>query len=494
MMTHHLPKLRKEESLSAELKPNRYLTQKFSYKASRGRSSRRRGVAAILVAFGLIGILGAAALSFDLSYLYNRKAEAQKAADAAALAGAVGGVGKAERLAALNGYDINNPDPNKRARVWAGPDPENNSFFKVTVNRPERVYFASIFTGPYRNVGATASAEFLSAANVPLQNYGVEDGPISISVFGRYALHEWGDPFSVMYLTDGSTNPEYTGKGYDFNITPTDGIEAYKTRYNTDTLTVEIFDPGTGNVGGLPSSQAGVAIDELQYGHNPDGTGRSTQSQTNTKYSLYYDNGTPSDTSDDLLIDSKTYGNTGPDMAWDPAFTVQLDSRFNRPNGQFRVNVTTLDGTSENGFNLRAGPPHGTMSSEQWKTQFGNAAGMSARGAIPINFNSSGDVQIDLGVVPPLSRGGEVTIEKFDLDVGSESVSYFDAGANVTRQGTLIAGGGSERNDRWAPVDRFTLPAGYTGGKWTANYRAGLGDTSVWRMRYTGNGVLQLVR
>ena len=77
------------------------------------KNKRRSGFAAVLVAFAWLALCGVAALAFDLSNLYSQKAEAQKAADAAALAVAYGegtGAGNgrtdAEIYARKNGYDV----------------------------------------------------------------------------------------------------------------------------------------------------------------------------------------------------------------------------------------------------------------------------------------------------------------------------------------------------------------------------------------------------
>src|SRR6266446_8748773 len=50
--------------------------------------SRERGVTMALVALAMVGIIAMAALSIDVGTLYQASAEAQRSADAAALAGA----------------------------------------------------------------------------------------------------------------------------------------------------------------------------------------------------------------------------------------------------------------------------------------------------------------------------------------------------------------------------------------------------------------------
>lgn len=109
---------------------------------------RRSGFAVILVAGAWLALCGIAALSFDLSRLYARKAEAQKAADAAALAGSYGegtspgeGWRTARQYAAGNGYDV-------AAGATINAAPDSKGLYRVTLKRPEPVYFARLSIGP----------------------------------------------------------------------------------------------------------------------------------------------------------------------------------------------------------------------------------------------------------------------------------------------------------------------------------------------------------
>ncbi len=69
--------------------------------------SRERGVTIALVAVAMVSIIGMAALSIDIGTLYQAKAEAQRAADAAALAAA--------RVISISGIT---GDPNNTAGGW----------------------------------------------------------------------------------------------------------------------------------------------------------------------------------------------------------------------------------------------------------------------------------------------------------------------------------------------------------------------------------------
>ena len=470
------------------------------------RGGRRSGYAAMLVAGSWLALCGVAALSFDMSNLYARKAEAQKAADAAALAGAYGestsgnGLAMARQYARSNGYDI-------AAGATVNGRLEGSSLYRVTLNRPETVYFARLFFGPRARVGATAAAEFLQKADVPVQNYGKSDGPISFSVFGPNAYKYNGDPYSVKYVTSSATptnilpgsrinNPDYKPGGYDFNVNPTGGISKFVTD-NTDPQTgqanmvIELFDPGTENRGGADARQ-GLRVDEIRSGW----FGPTT---TTTRYTLSFDNGTPGDTRDDI-VQTRDYGNdlaNGSDMAWMKSFKVDLaDSRYNKPGGRFNFNVTAINGSSENGFNLRAGPDYtGKLTDAQWAAQYGTSVGMSGKGSLPLNFNNAGQVTIDLGSVPPLPKGGQLKVRKFDVDVTPPGakfnrVDYFENGKFKFTGSTVVGG---QANGRWQ-TDEFKLPNGYAGGAWTATYYAGTNDTSVWEMTYPGPSNIRLVR
>jgi hypothetical protein len=95
---------------------------------------------------------------------------------------------------------------------------------------------------------------------------------------------------------------------------------------------------------------------------------------------------------------------------------------------------------------------------------------------------------VQLGYVPATAT--QITVDKFDTDVGSKSVIYTD--------GTYSYTGVLTKNDEFLP-DVLQLPANYPGGNWTARYTAGAQDTSSWSMRYTGPslnrpGLVRLVK
>lgn len=467
--------------------------QRFSRSPARKGTSRRRGVVAVYVALCMLVIMGAAAISFDLSFLYNRKSEAQKAADASALAGAVGGQNAARQYAADNGYDIT-----KGATVIAGPDATTPGLYRVTLSRPEPLYFAKYFlktnANGTTNVGATAAAITVAGFDIPMQNYGIGAGAVNLAVFGRDAFRYNGDRYSSAFIEgpNGSkiANPEFNPNGYDFGVTLPADKAKYRTDFGSNFFRVQLFDPGTSNAGGGNTPSAGKAIDEIRNGWG--GT-----IQTQTTYTLSYQNAR----GEDVVIASKQYGadDATTDMKWDNPFEIDLtDSRYSQLTN-LKLNVKTTAGTSENGFQLRAGPPTDpAITDAEWVSKYGNVSQITAKGSIPINFNTNTTLTLNLGHVPPLADGGNVAISKFDLDVGSSSLTYTDK----RDDGTIVNYDGRDKdhpagtlspNDTYT-TDKYLLPKNYPGGTWTATYVAGLGDTSVWTMTYPGPGDLRLVR
>src|SRR5688500_17023187 len=93
-------------------------------------------------------------------------------------------------------------------------------------------------------------------------------------------------------------------------------------------------------------------------------------------------------------------------------------NRTSYPSGQFRLNVVTISGSSENGFNLRAGP----RTDVEFKPD--NGTSVTATGYVPMNFNGGGNTTITLGTVPQAAAGKPLTIKKFDTDIQSQRVDY----------------------------------------------------------------------
>lgn len=496
------------------------------WRSKRHNRARRKGQTLALVALMIVPVLlPMAAYVVDMSYLYKRKADAQKAADAAALAGAYmlekgrfqtppgastaacGGNTdtyadcKALAIAKSNGFDVNNV---KVAMTGTTPWQGNDDWYHVVITSQEPVIFAGIVGFPTGKVAATATAYFAKPVTIPIdpQYYGVNTGPVTYSLFGPDSQHDNGDPFSPKLLMDGSPNPQYNPNGYNFKVKVPSN---YATINGTSQVQVEIYDPDCYNPNGQSNAGANT-VDELR---TPTGTSPGTLANaTTTQYTLIWDkDGNPDnpDANDHVQIAQQSYGAVGDtDLQWvtPPSFTFDA-SQYTV--GSVRVNAASSAGSSENGFNLRAGPPHDTtalannlgatsvMTEAAWHDQLSGAPGttgqgkngtnVAALGDLPMNFNVTGTADIILGYVPPSAANGQFSVTKFDTDVGAVSVYYTcDSLPGQTFPGVLAG------DDQFV-TDTITLPANYSGGNWHAFYNAGSNDTSNWSLSYGhGNG------
>ena len=473
-------------------------TRTGSLRFSARGARRRSGIAFIYFGLALVAILGIAAYSVDMGYLYTRRAQTQRAADAAALGGAWqlsrGRAKSTADVAAVyyasqNGYNNNATSTDVTMQY---PVPGKNNWYRVTVARTEPLFFGRIFRMNSARVAASAAAVFTVLAEIPIpvSQYGKDIGPKNpwnYTIFGPYGWHSNGDNISTMYNNDRTINPLYkapnansSSGGYNFKL---------RTPLNMRFVQVELFDPDSYNSGGQTNASA-TAVDEIR-----DGQPGRKHDYTDTQYSIYWDNNTPNDPTDDVLVQGyspsysrvpaqTTYGNDpATDMKWITPPGGVID-RNDYPTGNFRINVTSVDGSSENGFNLRAGP---YRSDPKEAFDSNNGTSIAADGNLPLNFNVDGTADIGLGFIPSsavTNGAGFLTVNKFDTDVGAKSLYYTcDAYPGVKFPGVL-----NTTNDAIS-TDNITLPADYKGGNWTAVYTAGSNDTSVWSVSYSGSNL-----
>ena len=529
-------------NLSRGQSPQRFQTRRLP-----ARYARRRGVAFVYTALGLAVALMVAAIVIDVGLLYQRKASMQRAADSAALAGAYslanfgspyqayvaagkmaerpenGGFTKVNSLpGSFTSSYVANVGNSKFIVTYPATDEQgiqHNNWFKVTLSKPEPSLFGGMWPLNRKEYGVTASAIALYETLAPLEikgtgTYGVAPGPVNLSVFGPEGRYSYGDPYSTKRLNDGSTNVRYNPNGYDFRVNIPTTIK--------DAL-VEIFDPDCYNANGSANASAD-AIDELRTPQTA--TKNSTEGKpvdaTTTEYTLYYDNGT-ADTRDDVRIGNPISWGGDPNSARDKATDMQWAEafKFNRDDygdGNFRLNIRSTAGSSENGFDLRAGPERKeitTYTTERYISGYyypqyfgtrypyyserqvptttpapfwdpNNGTSIQAEGHLPINFNINGVTKMALGKVPPEAGGGELIITKFDTDINSQNITYTcDKLPGKSWPGTLTT-------DGTFTTDTIKIPDSYRqlaeAGTWYAEYVAGNQDTSVWDMSYTGNG------
>ena len=468
----------------------------------------------VYTALGLAVALMMAAIVIDNGILYQRKAAMQVAADSAALSGAytLANFGTSYQAYLSAGNMAARPENGGYTTIKALPGNSNsnyvadvgnakftvtypsadeagaqhNNWFKVTLSRPEPSLFSGMWPLNRQELGLSASATALYETLAPLEikgkgTYGVAPGPVNLSVFGPNGKYSFGDCYSTKWLDDGKTrNADYNPNGYDFIVNVPEKIK------NAE---VEIFDPDCYNGNGVADASAS-AIDEFR---TQTGQGHDTVADaTTTQYSLYWDKGT-NDPGDDVLIGTKSWGfDSTTDMKWIDAF------RFDRSQykvGGFRLNVRSTSGSSENGFDLRAGPTRDATTTTNGNKIIpvaappfdpNNGTSIQAEGHLPINFNIGGSVKITLGTVPPQAGGSDLIIRKFDTDVDSKSIIYTcDKLPGMSWPGKLSTNGTFAKDTLHIPDSYRNLA---DGGTWYAQYVAGNQDTSVWDMSYTGNG------
>jgi hypothetical protein len=436
-----------------------------------------RGAVVVWVSVLLIAILGVSAIVIDVGRIDALRAQMQRACDAAALAGAKQlpyedmARAKALDLAAANGFT--DGEEGVDVTCVRNPDGNHSGWYQVQISKPINYFFAPVlgyFNGVLSMHGTASYISMLPLSiSSSLGTYGT-NGIMNLSVFGPYGYYTYGDAYSTKWLDNGNINPNYTDHGYDFAVKIPDD---YVARNGTSMVKFEIFDPGCWNVGDAQDAGSGK-VDEIRTAP-PSPHQQPSSKYTTTRYQLFAPSSTPNDFSDDILIAEFSMGKDGTatDVKWlcQSGWTVDL---VTYGTGDYRINVKSTNGSSENGFNLRAGPPR----ADGVPFNPYNGTEITATGRLPINFNVSGTVDIDLGFIPPEAAGYDVYINKFDTDVGSQSVTYYDDYGH-SWPGTL-AGNGTYK------LDKITIPDNFPGGRIHAQYVAGAQDTSSWEMYFDG--------
>lgn len=439
---------------------------------------RKSGTVVIYLALFMVAFLIVCALVTDIGFLYYRRAQAQKAADLAALAGAsrLPYLDEASALAleyaARNGYQHGTNGVIVETQV--NPDGNHPNWFLVRVSRPEPFFFAAILGLSGRRISATAIAEYL--AKQPINIWGVGTygtvGTQALEISGPYARYTAGDPYSTKYLDNGSPNPTYDPNGYNYHLyVPPD----YQSRNGTSIVWLELYDATSGTY-----SRRGWT-DEVYSFHG-------VSAQATTVFTIYAPDNTPNDYSDDVVIATVTIGPNDPTykLKWvvPPGFAINTAVYGT---GKYRINVKTTAGSGGNAYHMRAGPPR----SGNQPFNPDNGTVITGTGNLQMFFQQNGTVTWNLCYIPREAAGMKIHIRKFDTDIGARSITYRDSTGMINWTGQLST------NGTWRE-DVFTVPANYPGGTLQAIYTAGRTDTSVWEVWYEGviegePGMLRLV-
>ena len=282
------------------------------------RRARPRGQVLVIFAGAIIALIGIVAIVVDVSWYWANSLRVQRAADAAALAGAVylpGNTTNAYSFARIeatkNGYTAGGGTIVTPLQDTAngGTDPRQ---LDVTVSAPVGTFFMRIFG--INTITATRTAKAIYVQPVPMGSpenyYGVyclttpsdsncdptTDVPnasglgtlASKGFWGAFqttgdphnegdAFTPYNDPLHPGSNTYGGTNPDYDPAGYNYAVVvPSNGGSVY------------IFDPTFCPVGG------GLGTGD-HYNHNP-------YYSVSSYYNLYDTNNTAFTTADDTLV------------------------------------------------------------------------------------------------------------------------------------------------------------------------------------------------
>ncbi len=462
-------------------------------------------------------IFGVCGLVIDMGQLHAKRAQVQRAGDAAALAGAQqSGIDNTHaqqdglKYADINGFSAKRGDEvtvTANYESAAAENAANINTVRVQIKHTEPVYFApvaeTLLTFLGWDSGAAQFSRVIGTKSVarkfvylPMKtggNYGIASGSQAIVnniINGPYSAYDDADPYSGKYLLDGSPNPRYSQFGgyqnFTFHVT-----EAAKKASSDGKIYLQIYSPGPGDSG----YDSGIR----QTPVFPTGTTPPPWALTTTKYEILKDG---------KVIASATYDANSPStLSWITPDGFALDIGTYGI-GDYQVRVSTSDGNTGNAYALRAGPAQGVgMDDATWNDQFGDKLGaapdnvlvpMNADGRMTIGFQTNGTATLTLGHLGPQWAGKTVQVAHYDLDIGATNLVYtVDTLPDTTFPGTLpqnsIQGNAPQRpgNGIWA-TDTITLPADFQGGNLSAKYTAGVSDLgkdgSAWELFGAGDG------
>ncbi len=485
------------------------------------RHGRHRGVSLWLFVATLPIICGACGLVIDVGQLHARRAQAQRAADAAALAGAEVSdttesrvQGAAVQYVNLNGFSAASGDQISVETNYNSNTLDNaatTNTVKVGIAHQETVFFAPICETLLSAMGwSSGAAQFsrrVTARAVARRyvflpestggNYGIASGSQSVVnniINGPNARYDDADPYSCRYMPDGSPNPLYSEYGgyqnFTFHVS-----DAFKNSSPDGKVYLQIYDPGSND----PSYNGYIGVN-YKF---PSGVATPAFSLTTTKYEVLKDGN---------VIASATYGGAADpnsDLKWTTPGGFAFDINT-YGTGDYHVRVSTLDGNTSNGYALRAGPAGGLNMKDDatWNQTYGDKLGtdpnniavpMNADGRMTIGFQTNGTATMELGHLSAAYAGKTVYVKHFDLDIGATALSYgVDSLPNTTFPGTLPQDHYPDPNVAprpgngvWA-TDSVTLPLDFQGGNLTAKYTAGVSnigkDGSAWELFGEGDG------
>ena len=488
-----------------------------------------------LLLTALVGILG---IAIDLSYTYVVEARMQKAADAAALAGAVylpsdaaTGTTKALAVATQNGFS--------GTGVVAGQDSLNKEQMDVTITQSVPTFFMRVFGITTLTPSRTAHAQFHLPVPMgsPLNSFGVPTATdlqgntlnFWASINGPCTLKANGDPYATKLTTNTSSNcgsASVANTEYHNSQTGDPGAYDYAVKVPVGAsgpLTVQLYDPEFCNRSSQSTDTGDIYFDNL------------SSTNFNTVFTLYNPSDTPYDLADDTAVG--TYTAPGDDSTstsdgqsgkthscssywvtgsggnytgkWFTAFTVASPTP-----GIYRLNVdvqtvgsSPADGENEFGIQatLGSGSPQvyaGVAGSQSAMSIFNNLSnGTSYIYLAQLGSNLAGKT-MEVDLFDPGDVNGSAVMSFIDPSGNASSFTYCDTGTTLGRctagssvtSVTTASGGNSNFQGHWLVVT-IKIPSTYTApnnGWWKIKYVISGGaahDRTTWRVEIRDNPV-----
>ncbi len=506
-----------------------------------------RGQIIVLFAASLMVFIGIMGIAIDVSYAWVNEMRIQKAADAAALAGAVylpdepgTATTQGKGSATQNGYT----DGVSGVTVSAAQNASNHEQMDVSITAPVPTFFMRAFGINSLTATRVAHAQFHLPVPMgsPLNVFGdptaldLQGQPLNFwaAINGPCTDKQQGDPYATKYYTSNYTSSSspancstYTtpsNSEYKAPSTGDDGAYDYAIKVLTaGTLSIDLYDP---EYCSRADQNTDTGETELQ-----------ANSQFSTVFDLYAPSGTPYDLTDDTLLTTQSYPGGNPSQTGtatdDPAKAcsshyVSLLSGGNWTNGKvkgkwinyatisasvgtYRLNIQTTPvsgkpADASNNFSIRATSSSGT----QPQVYAGLAGSQSAMSIY--NNVMSGSAYVYLAKINSTFAGKTMEVDLFDPgEVNGDAFMSFlmpngatwtpvtfnwrDAGITLGSGGTLHTGATSLQTSNGSPlfdghwvVVTIKVPPTYTAtndGWWKIYYNmsAAAHDRTTWRVR-----------
>jgi hypothetical protein len=250
-------------------------------------NDRERGQILLLLALAMVGLLVAAGLAVDGGVLFMRRAQLERAVDAAALAGVVRltesndpwealslANTRGQQVLAGNTFETSNPGPthgeydastdctldtHDYCGSWEDGDLPGSIRYHVESETLAEVYFMRLVGFENIPLRSAATAEYIPLVDI-YASEALQTGVLRSSnqaVFGPGSCTHMGDPYSPTYNA-GNGSGGYSNDWYD----ELGGVYQYRIRipesyiYNSDgtvqydQIRIELFDPETANQSG----------------------------------------------------------------------------------------------------------------------------------------------------------------------------------------------------------------------------------------------------